>query len=59
MARKLRTFVKGLPVHVVQRGVNRCDIFANDKDRFSYLEFLSEAADTHGCAVLGVDGQSK
>jgi len=29
------------------------------RDALLYLEFLSEAADTHGCAVLGVDGQSK
>ena len=51
MTRKPRTFIKGLPVHVVQRGVNRCDIFANDKDRNLYLQFLVEAADKHDCAV--------
>jgi len=51
MARKLRSIIPGLPVHVVQRGVNRCDIFASDKDRLSYLEFLTEAADRHDCAI--------
>lgn len=51
MARKLRKIVPGLPVHVVQRGVNKCDIFASDRDRLSYIEFMTEAADTHGCAV--------
>jgi putative transposase len=51
MTRKHRTFVEGMPVHVVQRGVNKCDIFANDKDRNIYLQFLLEAADKHDCAV--------
>ncbi len=51
MTRKQRTFVKGLPVHVTQRGVNKCDIFANDKDRIKYLEVLTEASDKHDCPV--------
>jgi putative transposase len=51
MARKLRMIVPGLPVHVVQRGVNKCDIFANDKDRISYLDFLIEASDKHDCPI--------
>jgi putative transposase len=51
MARKLRKIVPGLPVHVVQRGVNKCDIFANDKDRISYLDFLVEASDKYACPV--------
>ena len=51
MTRKHRTFVKGMPVHVVQRGVNKCDIFANNKDRSKYLEVLIEAADQHDCPV--------
>jgi len=51
MTRKLRTFVEGLPVHVVQRGVNKCDIFANDQDCSKYLDVLVEAADKHGCPV--------
>ncbi len=51
MARKLRRIVPGLPVHVVQRGVNRCDIFANDKDRNIYLQYLIEASDHHSCPV--------
>ena len=51
MTRKHRTFVKGLPVHVTQRGVNKCDIFANDKDRSKYLEVLTEASDKHDCPV--------
>ena len=44
MTRKHRLFVPGMPVHVVQRGVNRCDIFANDKDHIKYLDVLVEAA---------------
>jgi putative transposase len=51
MARKLRIVIPGLPVHVVQRGVNRCDIFTNDKDRNIYLQFLIEASDKHACPV--------
>jgi len=51
MARKRRKIIDGLPVHVVQRGVNKCDIFANDKDRISYLDFLVEASDKHNCPV--------
>jgi putative transposase len=51
MARKLRMVIPGLPVHVVQRGVNRCDIFTNDKDRNIYLQFLVEASDKHACPV--------
>ena len=51
MTRKHRTFVEGLPVHVVQRGVNRCDIFANDQDRRKYLGVLVEASEKHDCPV--------
>jgi putative transposase len=51
MARKLRRIVPGLPVHVVQRGVNRCDIFVSDIDRNNYLQFLIEASDKHDCPV--------
>lgn len=45
MTRKHRMFVDGLPVHVVQRGVNKCDSFASDKDRNKYLDVLIEASD--------------
>lgn len=51
MTRKLRSFVPGCPVHVIQRGVNRCDIFANDKDRITYLDSLIGASDKHDCPV--------
>ena len=51
MTRKRRTFVKGLPVHVVQRGVNKRDIFISDADRTKYLQVLIEAADKHDCPV--------
>lgn len=49
MTRKHRTFVSGLPVNVVQRGVSKCDIFANDKDRNKYLDMLVEASSKHDC----------
>jgi len=51
MARKHRSFVPGLPAHVVQRGNNRGRIFLHDDDRLRYLSFLVEAADNHDCAV--------
>ena len=51
MARKPRTIIPGLPVHVVQRGVNRCDIFANDEDRSIYLQYLIEASYKNNCPV--------
>ena len=38
-------------MHVVQRGVNKCDIFASDKDRSKYLEVLIDASDKHDCPV--------
>ena len=49
MTRKHRTFVSGLPVHVVQRRVNKCDIVADDQDRNKYLDVWVEASSKHDC----------
>jgi putative transposase len=38
-------------VHVAQRGVNKADIFADDKDRNLYLDYLVEASDKHDCPI--------
>jgi putative transposase len=38
-------------MHVVQRGVNKADIFADNKDRNIYLDYLIEASDRHDCPV--------
>ena len=51
MTRKLRMFAPGVPMHVIQRGNNRCPIFCNDDDRNRYLNFLLEASDKHDCPV--------
>ena len=51
MARLTRFFVKGVPLHVIQRGNNRDAIFVADGDYRFYLECAKEAADKHGVAV--------
>lgn len=51
MTRAHRKFVPGVPMHVIQRGNNRCPIFFGDDDRDRYLDFLVDASDKHGCAV--------
>lgn len=61
MSRKHRTFVEGLPVHVVQRGVKKCDIFFSKGTRFFcpvigvWHHFLGVQTCFH---VLAFDGQS-
>ncbi len=44
MGRPLRVYVPGVPLHVLQRGNNRADIFFADEDRRRYLEYLTEAS---------------
>jgi putative transposase len=51
MPRKRRFFLPGVPVHVVQRGNNRQAVFFDDNDYRVYLDWLSEAAGEHGCAI--------
>jgi len=51
MPRKARIRIAGLPVHVVQRGNNRCDCFANDADYATYLRLLAEARTRESCQV--------
>ena len=51
MPRKQRFFLPDLPVHVVQRGNNRAQVFFTDKDRRKYLEWLGEAAERWNCAI--------
>jgi putative transposase len=51
MPRKQRFYVPGVPVHVVQRGNNRGDIFFVEDDYSVYLDWLKEAADRYGCEV--------
>jgi REP-associated tyrosine transposase len=51
MSRRARLRLAGLPLHVIQRGVNRCACFAGEEDRRSYMEYLEELSREHGCAI--------
>jgi hypothetical protein len=44
MARLPRFFVKAQPLHAIQRGNNREDIFGSPEDYFRFGEFLRDAA---------------
>jgi putative transposase len=46
-----RLELAGVPLHVIQRGVNRAACFFGDVDRRFYLKCLGEAADRRRCAV--------
>lgn len=43
MPRQPRLHIAGIPLHVTQRGVNRCAIFADDADRRHYYRLLCNA----------------
>ena len=51
MPRLPRVFLPGHPVHVVQRGNNRGQVFFRPGDAQKYLGWLQEAAGEHGLAV--------
>ena len=51
MARPPRLEVAGIPLHVIQRGVNRSACFFGDADRRFYLKCLAQASGKRGCAV--------
>ena len=51
MPRRPRVFLPGHPVHVIQRGNNRGQVFFGAKDAQIYLDWLREAATEHGIAV--------
>src|SRR5271157_4088206 len=53
MPRRSRCIVPGLPCHVTQRGVNRCDTFCSDQDRSAYLRFLRENLEDAHARLLG------
>lgn len=42
MPRQPRLELPGVPMHVTQRGVNRCATFLDDEDRMHYLRLLSD-----------------
>lgn len=51
MPRQPRLEMPGIPLHVIQRGVNRCAIFIDDDDRHHYRRLLREACQRYEVAV--------
>ena len=51
MPRESRWIVPGIPVHVVQRGIDRNACFFSEPDYLTYLFFLRSAARRYACAV--------
>ncbi len=51
MPRRVRIYLPGHPVHLVQRGHNRDACFFNDDDYLAYKEWLGEALKKTGCAL--------
>jgi putative transposase len=46
-----RLEIPGVPLHVTQRGVNRCAIFHDDRDRRCYRKLLWQACNRYGVAT--------
>lgn len=51
MPRTRRVVVPGIPLHVVQRGVNRVDVFHDDTDRLHYLALLGRVCRAQAVAI--------
>ena len=51
MPRGPRLEIAGVPLHLVQRGVNRCAVFLNHQDRGFYLSLLHQAFTANGVAL--------
>jgi putative transposase len=51
MPRQPRLELPGIPMHVTQRGVNRCAIFIDDDDRHHYRRVLRDACRKHDVAI--------
>ncbi|HLS86117.1 MAG TPA: transposase [Burkholderiales bacterium] len=51
MPRHARVVVPQMPLHIVQRGNNRMDCFADDGDRLVYLRLLGDGLSRFGCAL--------
>jgi len=51
MPRRSRITLSGVPVHIIQRGNNRCACFDSQDDRSRYLSYLEELSRQFGCAV--------
>ena len=53
MPRRNRCVVPGLPCHITQRGVDRCEVFSADEDRATYLRLLRENLSDSATRILG------
>lgn len=51
MPRAARCVIAGLPLHVVQRGINRSPCFFTQRDYVVYLRFLAEFSNAFACSV--------
>jgi len=51
MPRRKRLRIAGLPLHIVQRGVNRARCFDGDGDRCLYLSLLEAMCARHACRL--------
>ena len=51
MARPPRLELPGVPLHITQRGVNRCAVFLDDDDRHDYLRLLGLFAKQNVLAI--------
>jgi putative transposase len=51
MPRQTRLELPVTPLHITQRGVNRCAIFVDEEDRRHYYELLRDAVHEHGIKV--------
>jgi REP-associated tyrosine transposase len=51
MGRPGRRFIPGVALHTIQRGNNKCCIFAEDLDYEWYLEVLRRAGGRHGVSI--------
>lgn len=51
MPRVARCVIGGLPLHVVQRGINRNPCFLTERDYVVYLSFLAQFSNEFACSV--------
>lgn len=51
MTRSSRLVVPGLPLHIVQRGVNRQDIFPAESDYRRFLRLMERALERYPCSI--------
>jgi putative transposase len=51
MPRQLRFVVPGVPMHIMQRGVNKGRCFGDDADRLMFLGLLEQHAMKSGCDI--------